>query len=349
LLVSNFYYFDNTPPDSVLDNFDGRFSITSKSYLTFTEYYDINKPKISYQSVSDYRKVPVPRFSPSLSKYYNTESNNLNSCSGKFLKINFSNFKYSSFDFNYSYEHFHYNLKLFDDVYSFSNKLKSEDCYYDLNNYEKSYFAEPYNNKFIEGISHDFENLRNRYSNDEIVEIATIFVQSIPYGSDTTKRNRYPYETLYENQGNCLDKSVILSGILNHLNYTSYIITGKDEYGVNHAFVGVKCQNQNSDVQSICYIETTTYYPISTNYNDFITTDKSEIQISEGGNVYNEVRYGPKVIESLQNKINEIDQIINRLDNRYRQYYITIDEFNDLIKRGYEIEYEIKKEMFDNM
>jgi hypothetical protein len=151
------------------------------------------------------------------------------------------------------------------------------------------------------------------FSDDEIAEIATLFVQSIPYGTDYTRLNRYPYETLYENEGNCLDKSLILVGILKNLNYTSYLILGYSG-GDYHALVGLVCDegDVNYQGQEICFVETTIFAPISLKEEIQI---EQYVKISDGSLVYSGVNYGKDLIKHIESKSVEIQNIESRLDS----------------------------------
>lgn len=348
-IMSFNFPLDKTNPDIIFDKYEGSISLTPKSYLDFEKYCELNQISLNYNNTKK-RDVlagsslftvktlptllPIPtRYIPlSYYPYTNTNSNTIKQCKSKFITVNLSNYKYKNFGFNYSDSHFDYKLKVYDDVYSFSDRLKTEDCYIDENNYELSFFKDPYNNKFIESVSQEFKKLENQgYSNNEIVEIATIFVQSIPYGSDSSDLNRYPYETIYEKNGNCLDKAVILAGILKNMNYDVSIVTGNAvETGENHAIVGIKCSNPETKAFSTCYIETTNFYPISSNLNDFLSQSDSVISISTGTNIYSEIVYGPKLNSYIEEQIEAADEIEKDIDNRSDQLNSIENELYDI-------------------
>ena len=106
---------------------------------------------------------------------------------------------------------------------------------------------------------------QNYLTEDQTLELAVNFVQSIPY--DTAKSNNiakalpnYPYETLYRRLGICTDKSLLMIAILRQLGYGAALINYPD---VNHASAGVLCPS-GYDFRSTgyCYIETTSFFPI---------------------------------------------------------------------------------------
>ena len=162
-------------------------------------------------------------------------------------------------------------------------------------------------------VAQDFVlTLKEKYTDDEMVEIATLFVQSIAYGTDETQINRYPYETFFEEQGNCLDKSVILVYLLEELGYTSYIILGEStEY---HALVGIACEsgaNMKVEGNNVCFIETTIFTPIGTAVDIEV---EQVIPFSVGNNVYRGTSYGPSLVDDIETTKFEITQINQNVD-----------------------------------
>ncbi|MDE7225486.1 MAG: hypothetical protein K2N49_01295, partial [Ruminococcus sp.] len=90
---------------------------------------------------------------------------------------------------------------------------------------------------------------------------AVAYVQSIPYVSDIDSTGyeefpKYPYETLYENCGDCEDVSILLAGLLRSMGYGVCLVTPP-----GHMAVGVKTDDVNAnfylDGQGYYYIECT--------------------------------------------------------------------------------------------
>jgi len=390
LLRSHFSLF-GTDPKELLNYTQGEFILTSYNPITFQDYYSQVLPTEEKMITSDYDELPViyytvttPRldigYTPSVEPEYYAH------CGGKKVEINFTKPKYSKFKFNYAFTTFSYNINLYYDLYSFSNHLKGQDCYFETDKYIEGFLEDPYNNNFIKSISEDFLSLREKgYSNNEIVEIATLFVQSIPYGTDDSELNKYPYETIYEMEGNCLDKSLILTGILDNLGYTSYIILGHFEEE-SHAIVGIVCDNGNLNYQEkeICFIETTVFSPIG--YKEEMNIEEY-MQVSNGSLIYSEVRYGFNLSNYLSDLLVEVTSIKGQLDimesqladlsykmcqtdctfcnpaipdprfcydaNKYnnyiRQYNKIVENYNSLLEEWYRIYYLLERTMFENV
>ncbi|MFH1311305.1 MAG: hypothetical protein ABIH65_02775 [Nanoarchaeota archaeon] len=101
------------------------------------------------------------------------------------------------------------------------------------------------------------------YDKAEQVRIAIGLVQTIPYGflektdkfgNISINHSRYPYEVLYENQGICGEKSLLLAFLLKEMGYGVSIFYFADE---NHEAVGIKCPIEKSFYGSgYCFVET---------------------------------------------------------------------------------------------
>lgn len=389
VIIGLFSYIKNvsfgTDPSEVLNHTNGEINSVPKTYLSLEEYLNAVIPEPTKAGVSYGINTSLRLEIPKLDFVYDYEPEYYDYCEGKRLEINFTNPKYSEFKFNYKDKTFTYSVNVYDDLYYFSRDLKEQDCYFE-GNYGEGYFEDPYNNDFVEAIAKDFISLRNGgYSDDEILEISTIFVQTIPYGTDSSELNRYAYETIYEKEGNCFDKSIILAGIIKELGYETYIIFGDVDYEY-HAIVGVVCENGNIDYQGkeICFIETTTPYPIG--FDEEID-NKEYLKVSEGEKIFKGTNYGKQISDQINSKIKESEDILEETDNLYyqlidledqmcetdclscgggividslycddaykynrlvKEYNDIVEEYNPLIEDYYKKFYEIDKFLFDN-
>lgn len=117
----------------------------------------------------------------------------------------------------------------------------------------------------------------NGLSDDDIVELAVSFIQSIPYDEEkyslmksiienqsinndilTTTRDtwpRLPYESLFDNKGICSDKTILTVALLNKLGFGTAIFDFPDN---EHVAPGVKCATEYSTYKTgYCLIEVT--------------------------------------------------------------------------------------------
>jgi len=102
-------------------------------------------------------------------------------------------------------------------------------------------------------------------SKEDQARIAISIVQNMPYGF-SEKHNggygtidigytRYPYETLYDQQGLCGEKSELLVFLLKEIGYDAVFLRYFEE---NHEVVGIKCPKEFSLHSSgYCFVEST--------------------------------------------------------------------------------------------
>ncbi|OGI15050.1 MAG: hypothetical protein A3E38_03220 [Candidatus Moranbacteria bacterium RIFCSPHIGHO2_12_FULL_54_9] len=108
----------------------------------------------------------------------------------------------------------------------------------------------------------------NKLDENQMVELVTAFVQTIPYDQEkldrrtsgldgATEKILYPYEVLYQETGVCQDKSHLAYALLRELGYGVAFFLFPDPRD-NHMAVGVKCPLQYSNYDSgYCFLETT--------------------------------------------------------------------------------------------
>ncbi|MDA3856182.1 MAG: hypothetical protein PF569_08045 [Candidatus Woesearchaeota archaeon] len=125
--------------------------------------------------------------------------------------------------------------------------------------------SDQYSKDFIESITEELEKYAKEsgLSDDEIPYFIISFVQYLPYTSDDVTTGfdeypRFPYETFYENGGDCEDTSILASAILNEMGYGVALLTFP-----GHVAVGVKCDHDDGESyysyqgNDYCYLETT--------------------------------------------------------------------------------------------
>ena len=177
-------------------------------------------------------------------------------------------------DFKWNYQKRPYELKmtLYKSVYDFYRSGPKEYSYTGElpANWEEDYYGmfvqqNPVDNTILDLVT----NLKNqgakyRLTEDQMVELAVSFVQSIPYddaraakieNNSPTEKPNYPYELLYDDKGVCSDKSFLLTAILRQMGYGTSLF----EYNeAKHIAVGIQCPIDKSSYSSgFCYTETT--------------------------------------------------------------------------------------------
>ena len=175
-------------------------------------------------------------------------------------KANFNymlNGKNSSFGFNVYTGEVDYLSKI--DRY-LTNLSSSRD------DFELKAINEPIQAQFLFPLVAKIDNLGK--NQDERAMIAISMIQLFEYKNSSKIINfhgikveyaRYPYETLYDQQGICGEKSQLLAFILKQMGYEVVLFYFPNE---NHEGVGVKCSSGDFRKTGYCYIETTSVFPV---------------------------------------------------------------------------------------
>jgi hypothetical protein len=168
----------------------------------------------------------------------------------------------------------------------------------------------------------DFYNL----DDDEYLNFLSRFVQSIPYNDrDSTK---FPIETLYEGNGDCEDKSMLLAGLLERENYDIVLVKfeAKNPKSPGHLVVGIRSAfSRNNDYSGYEAIDTTVYSYVGqyTNSPMYLSSYKSPplvIKIGNGIKTYskiNETLFINKKISVCYAELNYV--LTNEKSNDSRQ------------------------------
>ena len=163
-------------------------------------------------------------------------------------------------DYEWEYGGYTYGLtfNLYPKVYEmFKDRERTRD--YDL------FASDYYSKEFIKTITESLRDYakENDLTDEEIPYFIISFVQDLPYTSDDVTTGfdeypRFPYETIFDDGGDCEDTSILASAMLNELGYGVVLLEFPE-----HMAVGVKCEPSAGQsyytYQGIdfCYLETT--------------------------------------------------------------------------------------------
>ncbi len=153
-------------------------------------------------------------------------------------------------------------LPLDDEIYeTYKSRTRNRD--YDL------FASDPYDDWLIKEIADTLFSLSKAYGLEEkqIPGLCISFVQSLNYTSDLESSGydqypRFPYETLYENGGDCEDTAILSVAILQEMGYDSVLLELPD-----HMALGIKC-NPEKRGKSFEY-EGNNYYYVEPTGNDW--------------------------------------------------------------------------------
>ena len=126
--------------------------------------------------------------------------------------------------------------------------------------YYRAFVDDPYQDPLYDDLIGGFRHIRaeHRYSDDEYLELMTVFVQSLPYDNESSAHpdtlSRFPVETIVDGIGDCDDKSVLLAGLLSREGYNVSLLLFIPEH---HMAVGVSGDHMQYRDTGYIYIETT--------------------------------------------------------------------------------------------
>lgn len=132
--------------------------------------------------------------------------------------------------------------------------------------YFKAFIEKNHMDNVYEAILYGLRDIRDRLSldDDKYAELITAYVQSIPYENDT-ETNKFPIETVYDNTGDCADKTFLLAGLLLNEGYDVALFECD-----THIMPGIKTSSDSGGYNNSKYtlIETTIISPIGYYDND---------------------------------------------------------------------------------
>jgi hypothetical protein len=162
------------------------------------------------------------------------------------------------FTWNYGGSERYLTMNFDEGIYN-AYKARSRSRDFDL------FASDPYDDELIKSIADTLKKVGkdNGLIDSDIPYLAISFVQSLPYTSDKVTSGfdeypRFPYETLYDNGGDCEDTSILGSAILQEMGYGVVLIELP-----KHMAVGIECSSDipgysyDFNGQRYCYLETT--------------------------------------------------------------------------------------------
>ena len=158
---------------------------------------------------------------------------------------------YQKFNWEYNGESYTINFEIHEELFDYYNGLNNGKQDYSI------YTSSSRDKELIGDISEKLENFAMNKGDKKLAPyLAASFVQSLRYTSDkvTTGFNdyaRYPYETLYEEGGDCEDTSILTAKFLKEMGYGAVLLYFDMPSNEDHVAVGVRCAE---GVTGVCYL-----------------------------------------------------------------------------------------------
>jgi hypothetical protein len=164
----------------------------------------------------------------------------------------------------------------------------------------------------------DTIRLRQKLSDDEYLELMTVYVQSLKYQTREQNPVKFPVETVVDRAGDCDDKSLLLAGLLSRLGYPAALFLFGPE---SHMAVGVGSDQYLYKETGYAFVETTNYSFIGVpterlGGNLSLYSDPLIIPISNGTKLYrsgNKTLYIHDMYESTDRKVKELQPLIKSM------------------------------------
>jgi hypothetical protein len=228
-------------------------------------------------------------------------------------------------------------------IYSGAASEESKSIYepYDQDQIYYYYFTnDPLQEATYQSILIQSSNYKDLYqlSDDEYVEFLSCFVQSIPYY--TEDELNYPIETLWDQRGDCDDKSMLLAGLLTRVGYDVVLLSYDPE---EHMTVGIKTESGYAypNTGGYAVIETTDYSYVTeiTDLGDDGTSLTSIPVIIDVGTGTKPYTSGAQVKTILDYKdradvqIDTYDMQLSNLENQigFENNLQWINQYNDIV------------------
>ncbi|WAC05402.1 MAG: hypothetical protein OS112_01860 [Methanoregula sp.] len=121
-----------------------------------------------------------------------------------------------------------------------------------------SMVSDPNQEEFYQELLARFRGIRQQseLTDDEYVELLSVFVQSIRYETFAENPVKFPIETFTDKSGDCDDKSLLLAGLLSREGYRVALLSFPDQ---SHMAVGIACTGTDYKGTGYAYIETTNF------------------------------------------------------------------------------------------
>lgn len=167
-----------------------------------------------------------------------------------------------TYSWDYEGRNWQLTLPLDDELYeTYKSRTRNRD--YDL------FASDPYDDRLIKDIAEALFSLSKAHGLEkmQIPGLCVSFVQSLNYTSDLESSGydqypRFPYETLYENGGDCEDTSILSVAILQEMGYDAVLLELPE-----HMALGIKCDTGHKG-RSFEY-EGSNYYYLETTGSDW--------------------------------------------------------------------------------
>lgn len=201
--------------------------------------------------------------------------------------------------------------------------------------YYKSFVDPLIFNPMYNSILSQFRELKDEMSldSDRYAELILAYVQSVPYKTDDLRiAPKFPVETVYENSGDCDDKSLLAAALLSAEDYEVALLEFEEE---EHMALGIRSSDCFYKGTGYAYVEVTDYnypgWPL-TDINEVITITSNPVVIPVGdGKVsYKSCDEVLFIYETMLISENNADSLKSKITIQTKELENLLDVVNDM-------------------
>jgi len=258
--------------------------------------------------------------------------------------------EYRTFTFRYRTDDYTLKVPVNTSIYRAANTSKNKQMIIDDKEFRLFYqqmVADPAMEPFYKDILEGIQKLRYKggktLTDDEYLEMIVSFVHQIPYDY-TAGDVRYPVEVIYDQKGDCDEKSILLTGILSREGYDVGLLLFPS---LKHATAGIRIHLMTNNPsfrvfsdgnRDYVYIETTANHLIGF-YNDTYKNSPQPIIVPVGSGTlnYGKVNYVMSIfydLETIRTNIKTLEEraaannnVLQKWDYDAYRSYIKTSEF----------------------
>jgi hypothetical protein len=196
----------------------------------------------------------------------------------------------------------------------------------------RSMIQDPSQDEMYKELAGEFRKIKDdqNLSDDEYLELLTVYVQSLRYETTPENPAKFPVETVMDGTGDCDDKSLLLAGLLSHEGYNVTLFAFGPE---THMAIGVGSDDYPYKNTGYSFVETTNYSFVGVPTTELagglaLNSDPTVIPVGNGLKIYHsggETRYIENCYDLSERKVLEMEPGVKARESGLQAKHTHID------------------------